>query len=103
MRTTMVTTDPDAFIKDTLGKNAAGQYFGGGKATAGGFEVPIGFLSGNLSDDYRELKWQAYDQQIKHKLLAKLGVESSRAATVPAKPTAPSNAPENTPATPPGR
>ena len=98
MRTAKLTIDPDAFIKDTLGKNAAGQYFGGGKATAAGFEVPIGFLSGNLSDDYRELKWQAYDQQVKHKLLAKLGVESSRAATLPAKPAAPT-----APATPPSQ
>jgi nanoRNase/pAp phosphatase (c-di-AMP/oligoRNAs hydrolase) len=80
MRTSKLTLDPDSFIKDTLGKNAAGQYFGGGKASAAGFEVPIGFLSGNPGDEYRELKWQAYDKQVKHKLLAKLGVEPAGVA-----------------------
>ncbi|MCC6190833.1 MAG: bifunctional oligoribonuclease/PAP phosphatase NrnA [Anaerolineales bacterium] len=75
MRTSKLTLDPDSFIKDTLGKNATGRYFGGGKMSAGGFEVPIGFLSGNQDDEYRELKWQTYDNQLKHKLFAKLGVE----------------------------
>jgi nanoRNase/pAp phosphatase (c-di-AMP/oligoRNAs hydrolase) len=100
MRTTKLALDPDTFIKDTLGKDAAGHFFGGGKAAAAGFEVPIGFLSGNPSDDYRELKWQAYDKQVKHKLLAKLGLDTALAGlpaaspattapTLPAKPPAP--------------
>ena len=51
--------------------------------------VPIGFLSGNLNDEYREVKWQAYDSQVKHKLFAKLGVEAPSALpTLPAKPNA---------------
>ena len=29
--------------------------------------------------DYRELKWQLYDTQIKHKLLAKIGVDPNQA------------------------
>jgi nanoRNase/pAp phosphatase (c-di-AMP/oligoRNAs hydrolase) len=87
MRTTKLALDPDAFIKDTLGKDAAGHFFGGGKAAAGGFEVPIGFLSGNPSDDYRELKWQAYDTQVKHKLLAKLGLEAALGGSPAASPT----------------
>jgi nanoRNase/pAp phosphatase (c-di-AMP/oligoRNAs hydrolase) len=90
LRTAKLALDPDAFIKDTLGKDAAGRYFGGGKAAAGGFEVPIGFLSSNPGDDYRELKWQAYDKQVKHKLLVKLGVEP---AGQPANPTPQSAAP----------
>jgi nanoRNase/pAp phosphatase (c-di-AMP/oligoRNAs hydrolase) len=88
LRTTKLTLDPDTFIKDTFGKNASGHYFGGGKDSAAGFQVPIGFLSGNLNDEYREVKWQSYDSQVKHKLFAKLGVEASAAPTLPAKPNA---------------
>ena len=76
MRTNKLTLDPDAFIKDALGRSTAGHYFGGGKMSSGGFEIPLGFLSGNQNDEFRELKWQAYDQQIKHKLLTRLGVET---------------------------
>jgi nanoRNase/pAp phosphatase (c-di-AMP/oligoRNAs hydrolase) len=92
MRTSKLTLDPDAFIKETLGKNAAGRYFGGGKMSAGGFEVPVGFLSGNPGDDYRELKWQAFDNQLKHKLYEKLGARPpattppTAAATPPPSP-----------------
>ena len=98
LRTSKLTLDPDMFIKDALGKDAAGRYFGGGKAAAAGFEIPIGFLSGNPSDEYRDLKWQAYESQVRHKLLLKLGVEQPPAAapagpaTGPAKP-APSASP----------
>jgi len=85
LRTVKLALDPDAFIKDTFGKDAAGRFFGGGKAAAGGFEVPIGFLASNPADEYRELKWQAYDKQVKHKLLVKLGVEQTAATlAVPA-------------------
>ncbi len=75
MRTSKITLSPDDFIKEVLGKNAVGQYYGGGKASAGGFEIPIGFLSGDHAEEYRKLKWQVYEEQIKHKLLAKIGVE----------------------------
>jgi nanoRNase/pAp phosphatase (c-di-AMP/oligoRNAs hydrolase) len=75
MRTSKITIDPDEFIKGVFGKNAAGHYFGGGKLSAGGFEIPIGFLSGEHSDEYGNLKWQVYDAQIKHKLFTKIGVE----------------------------
>jgi nanoRNase/pAp phosphatase (c-di-AMP/oligoRNAs hydrolase) len=75
MRTSKLTLDPDAFIKDTLGKNAAGRYFGGGKMSAGGFEIPLGFLSGGSDDALRDAKWQAYDHQVKSKIFVKLGAE----------------------------
>jgi nanoRNase/pAp phosphatase (c-di-AMP/oligoRNAs hydrolase) len=75
MRTGKLTLDPDAFIKDTLGKDAAGRYFGGGKLSAGGFEIPLGFLSGSADDALRDVKWQAYDHQVKGKIFAKLGAE----------------------------
>jgi nanoRNase/pAp phosphatase (c-di-AMP/oligoRNAs hydrolase) len=75
MRTTEITISPDEFIKEVLGKNENGRFYGGGKTSAGGFEIPIGFLSGADDDAYRRLKWQVYDQQIKHKIFNKIGVE----------------------------
>jgi nanoRNase/pAp phosphatase (c-di-AMP/oligoRNAs hydrolase) len=80
MRTAKVTVDPDSFIKDVLGRNAEGRYSGGGKLTAGGFEVPLGFLSGGPDDEYRDLKWRTHDAQVKHKILTRIGVEPKPAA-----------------------
>lgn len=75
IRTSKLTLDPDEFIKETLGKDARGHYFGGGKYSAGGFQIPIGFLSGGNSEEYLSLKWKAYDTQIKQRIFSKLGVE----------------------------
>lgn len=75
MRTSKLTLDPDEFLKEVLGKDEAGRYFGGGKAQAGGFRIPLGFLSGEHGATYRDLKWQVYDTQIKQKIFAKLGVK----------------------------
>lgn len=75
MRTTEITISPDEFIKEVLGKDDNGRFYGGGKTSAGGFEIPIGFLSGADDDAYRRLKWQVYDRQIKHKIFNKIGVE----------------------------
>lgn len=75
MRTSKLTLSPDEFIKEVLGKNLNGHYYGGGKATAGGFEIPVGFLSGDHSEEYRKLKWQVFDDQLRQKFFAKIGVE----------------------------
>lgn len=75
MRTAKITIDPDDFIKQVFGKNTAGGYFGGGKMSAGGFEIPIGFLSGENNEEYRQMKWKVYDAQIKQKIFAKIGIE----------------------------
>lgn len=75
MRTSKITLDPDEFIKEVFGKDAVGQYFGGGKMSAGGFEIPLGFLAGSSNEEYREIKWQVFDNQIKQRLFAKIGVE----------------------------
>jgi nanoRNase/pAp phosphatase (c-di-AMP/oligoRNAs hydrolase) len=74
LRTAKFTLDPDEFIKEVFGKGADGRYFGGGKPSAGGFAIPIGFLSGVHDQDFQGLKWQVYDAQIKHKIFAKIGV-----------------------------
>jgi nanoRNase/pAp phosphatase (c-di-AMP/oligoRNAs hydrolase) len=77
MRTTKITMDPDEFIKDTFGKDAAGHYFGGGKRSAGGFQIPVGFLAGGHGQDYEDLKWQTYDLQIKQRIFEKYGIEEN--------------------------
>jgi len=76
MRTSKITIDPDSFIKEVFGQDKVGHYFGGGKLTAGGFAIPLGFLSGGQEEEYRDLKWQVFDAQVKQKVFDKLGVES---------------------------
>lgn len=69
LRTTKLTLDPDEFLKEAFGQDAQGRFFGGGRSQAGGFEVPVGFLSGgNEMPDYARLKWEVFDGRIKHKL-----------------------------------
>lgn len=75
LRTTKVTLDPDDFIKEVFGKSEEGDYFGGGRTSAGAFEIPIEFLAGESDGDYEEMKWQVYESQIKRKLFQKIGVE----------------------------
>lgn len=75
MRTTKITLDSDQFIKEALGKDVAGHYFGGGKHLAGGFEIPVGFLSGGDGEAFRDVKWKSFDTRIKQRIFAKIGVE----------------------------
>ena len=70
LRTHKLTLDPDEFIKAAFGQDAWGRFFGGGRSQAGGFEIPIGFLSGsNENKEYAKIKWEVFDAQIKQKLL----------------------------------
>lgn len=75
LRTDKFTLNPDEFLKDAFGKDTSGNYFGGGKQSAGGFAIPVGFLSGNMQQELSELKWQIFDKQIKTRLLTKIGVD----------------------------
>src|SRR5262249_45422380 len=52
LRTVKVTLNPDTFLKSAFGKDWQGNFYGGGKYEAGGFEIPIGFLSGSFDDDF---------------------------------------------------
>ncbi len=73
-RTSKITLDPDEFIKETFGKDTVGNFYGGGKQEAGGFEIPIGFLAGGMRDEvYLKRKWEVYDQQVKQKIFRKIG------------------------------
>ena len=70
LRTNKLTLDPDEFIKEAFGKDSTGRIFGGRRTSAGGFETPMGFLSGSNEDSaYAKLKWEDKDSQIKQKLL----------------------------------
>ena len=82
LRTTKLTLDPDEFIKETLGKDTQGRFFGGGRYMAGGFEIPVGFLNGfNDNAEYTKLKWEVFDTQIKQKLMRLVEPEDNVIAT----------------------
>ncbi|MGL5927262.1 DHH family phosphoesterase [Chroococcidiopsis sp.] len=69
LRTTKLTLDPDEFLKEAFGQDNQGRFFGGGRSGAGGFEIPMGFLSGsNEISAYAKMKWEVFDSQIKQKL-----------------------------------
>jgi nanoRNase/pAp phosphatase (c-di-AMP/oligoRNAs hydrolase) len=74
LRTNKTTFNPDLFLKEALGGPEQQRYYGGGRRGSGGFEIPVGFLAGSNDQTYMDLKWQLYDQQIRHKLWSRLGV-----------------------------
>ncbi len=70
LRTNKITLDPDEFIKEAFGMDTQGHFFGGGRCQAGGFEIPIDFLSGfNFNSEYAQKKWDVFNIQVKQKLL----------------------------------
>jgi nanoRNase/pAp phosphatase (c-di-AMP/oligoRNAs hydrolase) len=75
VRTSRVTLDVDQFLKTALGSDGRGRYYGGGRSRAGGFEIPVGFLAGTADTDQLNLKWHAFDQQIRGKLLKAAGLD----------------------------
>jgi nanoRNase/pAp phosphatase (c-di-AMP/oligoRNAs hydrolase) len=77
IRTSKITLDIDEFIKSVFGMDAAGRYFGGGRVSAGGFSIPVDFLAGAHSEEYRDLKWQVYDAQVKQKVFMRIGIEQT--------------------------
>ena len=74
VRTSKLTLDIDQYLKSALGSDGRGRYYGGGRARAGGFEIPVGFLEGQLDQDQMRLKWEAFDQQIRSRLLRAAGI-----------------------------
>lgn len=75
VRTSKVTLDVDQFLKTALGSDARGRYYGGGRSRAGGFEIPVGFLEGTSDPEQLRLKWEAFDQQIRGRLLRAAGLD----------------------------
>lgn len=78
LRTKKETLNPDAFLKEALGGPQTGRYYGGGRREAGGFEILIGFLAGSPDDEFMRWKWRLYDEEVKRKLWARMGVEKIR-------------------------
>ncbi len=74
VRTSKITMDVDQFLKTALGSDTRGRYYGGGRSRAGGFEIPVGFLEGTKDPDQMRLKWDAFDQQIRAKLVQAAGL-----------------------------
>ncbi|MBS3780270.1 MAG: bifunctional oligoribonuclease/PAP phosphatase NrnA [Desulfovermiculus sp.] len=77
LRTSKLTLDPDDFLKGALGQDASGAPYGGGKHSAGGFQIQVDFLAGGNGEEYKQLKWQTFDAQIKRKIFDKIGFDSS--------------------------
>ncbi len=75
VRTNRITLDIDGFLKRALGADARGRFYGGGRAGAGGFEIPVGFLEGSPDSEQMRLKWEAFDQQIRSKLVRAAGLD----------------------------
>jgi nanoRNase/pAp phosphatase (c-di-AMP/oligoRNAs hydrolase) len=75
MRTSRITLDVDQYLKSALGSDSRGRYYGGGRSRAGGFEIPTGFLEGTTDAEQMRLKWEAFDQQIRGKLLRAAGID----------------------------
>ncbi|MBF0621550.1 MAG: bifunctional oligoribonuclease/PAP phosphatase NrnA [Magnetococcales bacterium] len=75
LRTSKHTLAPDTFLKDVLGHDREGKYYGGGKDAAGGFEIPLGFLSGTDGKVLSNMKWDAYSRKLRKRFFEKIGVE----------------------------
>lgn len=75
MRTSKLTLDVDQYLKSALGSDARGRFYGGGRSRAGGFEIPVGFLEGQQDGDQMKLKWEAFNQQIRGRLLKAAGLK----------------------------
>jgi nanoRNase/pAp phosphatase (c-di-AMP/oligoRNAs hydrolase) len=76
VRTQKLTLDIDQFLKSALGSDNRGRYYGGGRSGAGGFEIPVGFLEGTVDSEQMRLKWEAFDHQIRGRLLRAAGLET---------------------------
>ena len=72
LRSSKITLSPDAFLKEALGVDHSGNHYGGGRRNAGGFEIPLGFMSGSNDEDYDQLKWQLVEKKIQKLILGKI-------------------------------
>lgn len=71
LRTRSQSLDPDIFLKDILGVDAAGKHYGGGRQDKGGFQIPIGIFK-NAAD--KKLLWSIVVQTMRNLFYTKLGV-----------------------------
>ena len=76
LRTNKTTLRVDRFLKDALGEDLMGRPYGGGRSRAGGFEIDVGFLTGDEDDgEQRKMKWALFDRRIRRRLFKAAGVE----------------------------
>lgn len=73
LRSSKLTLSPDEFLKEALGVDHDGNHYGGGRRNAGGFEIPLGFMSGSYDEEYDQLKWQLVEKKIQTMILGKIG------------------------------
>src|SRR5690606_29990656 len=79
LRTNNATLGVDAYLKQALGRDRTGRYYGGGRLWAGGFEIDLDFLAEGGSDlEERESKWALYERQIRRKLFEAAGLEKAK-------------------------
>lgn len=76
LRTHRPTLQVDEFLKRALGEDLRGRPYGGGRSRAGGFEIDVGFLTGDEDDpDQQAMKWALFDRRIRRKLFREAGLE----------------------------
>lgn len=77
LRTSNLTINADAFIKNCFGRDSNGNFYGGAKMGAGGFEIPVGFLAGcltgNIDSDFMKKKNEIYQMKIEECILKAIG------------------------------
>ena len=77
LRTRTATMQVDRFLRQALGEDAKGRPYGGGRSRAGGFEIDLGFLTGDEEDTQQQrMKWGLLDRRIRRKLFRAAGVEN---------------------------
>lgn len=79
MRSSKITLSPDAFLKEALGVDEGGHPYGGGRRNAGGFEIPLGFMSGSFDEEFAQLKWQLVERKIQKVILGKIAPQEELA------------------------
>lgn len=78
MRSSKLTLSPDAFLKEALGVDEGGNHYGGGRRNAGGFEIPLGFMSGSFDEEFAQLKWQLVERKIQKVIMGKIAPKEER-------------------------
>jgi len=70
LRTTSSTVDPDRFIKDLLGADAHGNFYGGGRTDKGAFKIPLGPFS---QCGEKDTLWRMVQRTIEDLFLQRVG------------------------------
>jgi nanoRNase/pAp phosphatase (c-di-AMP/oligoRNAs hydrolase) len=70
LRTRSSTVDPDRFIKDLLGADANGNFYGGGRTDKGAFKIPLGPFS-HCGD--KDILWRMVQRTIEDLFLQRVG------------------------------